>query len=68
MAATAPLLLLLLLLNPASDTCVKLRSAHDNLLRASFTVQRHLTVTMNGEVKMRETSRLDYQMVTCRGD
>ncbi len=61
MLAQVLLATLLLLPSPGSAACAELRSAHDRLLAASFTVQRHLTVTINDEVKMRETSRLDYR-------
>ena len=63
----AHMLVLLLLSAPAPETCVTLRSAYDNLLVSSFTVERTMTVHMNGKLKAREVSRLDYsdrQLVT----
>ena len=56
--STAPLLMLLLLLTPSSQKCVALQSAYENLIAGSFTVERRLTVIMNGKVKLRELARL----------
>ncbi len=63
----AHMLVLLLLSAPAPEMCVTLRTAYDNLLASSFTVERTMTVNMNGKLKAREVSRLDYsnrQLVT----
>jgi hypothetical protein len=51
---------LLLLPVPTPEKCVALQSAYEKLLASSFTVERRLTVNMDGKLKVREVSRLEY--------
>ena len=69
MVVMAHILTLLLFPAPTAEKCVTLQSAYEKLLRSSFTVERHMTINMNGKLKVREVSRLDYtdgQLVTER--
>ncbi len=67
MTSMAYMLTLVFLAAPTAEKCVTLRSAYENLLGSSFTVERSMTVIMNGKLKAREVTRLDYadrQLVT----
>jgi hypothetical protein len=67
MLLMAHMLTLLLLAAPTAEKCVTLQSAYEKLLSSSFTVERRMTVNMNGKLKAREVARLDYadrQLVT----
>lgn len=45
---------------PTEDECLHLQAAHGTLLGSSFTAVRHFTLKLNGELKMREVTRLTY--------
>ncbi len=45
---------------PGEEECVVLQAAHQAFLKSSFTFEQHSTLTLNGELKMREVSRLTY--------
>lgn len=60
MILMAHMLLLLLHSAPTPEKCVTLQSAYQSLLRSDFTVERRMSVTMNGKLKAREVTRLDY--------
>ena len=67
MVLMVKMLALMLIAPPTPETCVTLQAAYDNLLGSSFTVERTMTVNMNGKLKAREVSRLEYadrQLVT----
>ncbi len=57
-----PLLLLLAvaLMKPGEEECLVLQAAHQALLKGSFTSERHFTLKLNGELKVREVTRLTY--------
>jgi hypothetical protein len=40
--------------------CYQLRSAHQKLLSSSFSLERHLTILVDGEQRSQEVSRIDY--------
>jgi len=45
---------------PDAPTCTVLHSAHDELIASSFTATRDFTLTINGEIKARQTASVSY--------
>lgn len=46
---------------PDLDGCSILEAAHQSLLESSFSTERHFTFRLNGELKVREVTRLTYE-------
>lgn len=53
LAAAAPLAL-------GAEECSSLEVAHEELLKSSFVCERHFTLKMNGDLKVREVARVTY--------
>jgi len=54
------LILAVALIKPSEEECLVLQAAHQALLKSSFTCERHFTLKLNGELKVREVTRLTY--------
>ena len=48
------------ILGPTAEECLVLETAYNALQRSSFSAERHFTLKLNGELKMREIARLTY--------
>jgi hypothetical protein len=59
MLRVLPLLALLFAASPPTD-CAPLQTAYQKLIGSTFTMERHLTIIVDGEKKLQETARIDY--------